>query len=106
MSSFFDSTIFNCDMTVFFTLCRDIFNFGNTSFRNFFVKTLWSWMMTFMMFSIHIKTSLIVIRYSMSVSLFRKCINVYYCIIIPLLGFCVIGEGGFFLVKLSTKRVQ
>lgn len=56
-------------------------------------------MMTFMMFSIHIKTSLIVIRYSMTASLFRKCINVYYCIIIPLLGFCVTGEGWFFLVR-------
>ncbi len=98
MSSFFDSTIFNSDMTVFFTLCRDIFHFGNTRFSDFFVKTLWSWMMTFML-SIHIKTSLIVIRYSMNRSLFRKCINVYYCIIIPLLGFCVTGEG----MVLSSK---
>lgn len=57
-----------------------------------------------MMLSIHIKTSLIVIRYSMSVALFRKCINVYYCIIIPLLGFCVTGEGWFFLVKSAMTK--
>gem|GEM_PF-5144274 len=65
MFSFFDWTIFNSDTTVFFTLCRDIFNFSNTSFRNFFVKTLWFWMMTFML-SVHIEPSLIVIRYYMN----------------------------------------
>ena len=70
MSSFFDSTVFNSDMTVFFTFCRDIFNFSNTSFRNFFVKTLWFWVTSFML-SVHIEPSLIVIRYCMNRAMYR-----------------------------------